>query len=117
MGSEFPEAKDLENEKEEGEEEEEKGKRERRCRKRHRRGKGRPLLEHGGCVMGPRVMGLSGLHFDRWTRYVCPPPLPPPPPAWFIAGLDGFVPRNSPARFWDPNPMVQVPGFVGVPAW
>jgi hypothetical protein len=119
IGSEFPEAtKDLEdeNEKDEGE-----GTRGPRCRKRRRRAKGRQLLEHGGCVMGPRVMGLSGLHFDRWTRYVCPSPIPLPPPpsaamsnhAWVLAaGYNGFVPPNSPALFWD-----RVPGFVGVPSW
>jgi len=134
MGSEFPEGvtKDLENEKEEGEGSDGKAKRGRRCRKRRRRAaKGRPLLEHGGCVMGPRVMGLSGLHFDRWTRYVCPPALPfplppaPAPPAamnhnpaaWLLTGYyGGSVPGNSLARYWDP--MVQVPaGFVGVPSW
>ena len=131
MGSEFTEAKDPENEddKEEEEVEEEgKEKRKRRPRKRHRRTKGRLPSEEAGCVMGPRMMGLSGLHFDRWTRYVCPAPPPPPPPppaamkphAWFVApGFDAFVPRTG-ARFWDP-PMavqaVQVPGLVSVPCW
>jgi hypothetical protein len=71
--------------------------------------------------MGPRMMGLSGLHLDRWNRYVCPAPVPVPPPphaamsnhAWFLApGYNGFVPPNSP---W--GPMVQVPGSVGVPCW
>ena len=134
MGSEFTEAKDPENEnekedgEEEGEEEEGKEKRKRRPRKRRRRTKGRLPSEEAGCVMGPRMMGLSGLHFDRWTRYVCPAPPPPPPPppaamkphAWFVApGFDAFVPRTG-ARFWDP-PMavqaVQVPGLVSVSCW
>jgi hypothetical protein len=133
MGSEFTEVKDPENEdeKEDGEEVEEevegREKRKRRCRKRRRRTKGRLPSEQGGCVMGPRMMGLSGLHFDRWTRYVpvCPAPPPPPPAAMnphalFVApGFDGFVPRTG-ARFWDP-PMavqaVQVPGLVSVPCW
>jgi hypothetical protein len=133
MGSEFTEAKELpenEDEKEEGEEEEGEGKdkRKRRSRKRRKRTKGRMPSEQGGCIMGPRRMGLSGLHFDRWTRYVnpAPPPPPPPPPAtmnhaWFVAssGFDGFVPRTG-AQFWNP-PMalqaVQVPGLVSVPCW
>ena len=130
IGSEFTEAKEPENEdEEEGEEEEGKEKRKRRCRKRRKRTKGRLPSEQGGCVMGPRRMGLSGLHFDRWTRYVCPAPppfLPPPPPAtmkpWFVApsGFDGFVVPCTGAQFWDP-PMavqaVQVPGLVSVPCW
>ena len=127
MGSEFPEGKD-ENEKEEGDgdgEEGGKGKRGRRCRRRRKRNnKGRLSSEHGGgCVMGPRVMGLSGLHFDRWTRYVCPAPAPPPPqpaamnPAWFVAGYnDGFAtPRNSTPAY--PTMVQAVQGFVGVPYW
>ncbi|KAF8466065.1 hypothetical protein DFH94DRAFT_686187 [Russula ochroleuca] len=129
MGSEFPEAKD---EKEEGEGDEEgKGKRGGRCRKRRKRNtKGRLPSEHGGgCVMGPRVMGLSGLHFDRWTRYVCPAPspaiYPPQPaaamnPAWFVAGYDhdGFAaPRNASPAYPMMVQAVQAPGFVGVPYW
>jgi hypothetical protein len=125
MGSEFPEGKD-ENEKEDGDGEEGgKGKRGRRCRRRRKRNnKGRLSSEHsGGCVMGPRVMGLSGLHFDRWTRYVCPAPAPPPPQpaamnsAWFVAGYnDGFAtPRNSSPAY--PTMVQAVQGFVGVPYW
>ena len=130
MGSEFPEAKD-ENENGEGEGDGEedvvKGKGRRRCRKRRKRNtRGRLSSEHaGGCVMGPRVMGLSGMHFDRWTRYVCPAPAPPPPqsapmnPAWFVPGYnDGFAaPRNSSPAYPMMVQAVQAPGFISVPYW
>lgn len=125
--SEFMDANNLENEDEdenEEPEEEVKGKGKRRCRKRRRRNRGTRQTEPG-CVMGPRMMGLSGVHFDRFTQYVCPaqPVLQPAAPAgmnraWFVAaGYGGCAGSHSPARFWEPPMTVRVPGFVGMPCW
>ncbi|KAI0283203.1 hypothetical protein BC826DRAFT_229718 [Russula brevipes] len=43
----------------------------RRTRKRGggRRRRGRAAVEHGGCVMGPRAMGIHGVQYHQWTRY------------------------------------------------
>lgn len=121
--SEFMDANNLENEEEDenGEPEEGvKGKGKRRCRKRRRRHRGTRQTEPG-CVMGPRMMGLPGVHFDQFTQYVCPaqPVLAPAPPVgMFVAArYGGCAGSHSPARFWEPPMTVRVPGFVGIPCW
>jgi hypothetical protein len=114
-GSNFEEEGSKEEAGEGVEKEKEKGPRHKRKRggKRSRR---RRQPEHGVSSIAPRFMGLSAVHYDVWTKYVCPQaPQFPLPPAMSHHHPVGFVvPSNCPApQFWM-VPVVPAPGFVGV---
>lgn len=99
--SEFSEGKDSEEIEKDGEGEK------RRTRKRGggRRRRGRAAAEHGGCVMGPRAMGIHGVQYHQWTRY-------PWFPGAYYGVLSAAEPYRNPAWSW----AAPVPGFVGMPS-
>ncbi|KAH9976979.1 hypothetical protein BJV74DRAFT_798624 [Russula compacta] len=104
VGSEFSEEKDSE--KGEGERKRKRGRRGRR-----KGGKNRAPPGHGGCVMGPRAMGIPGMHFQQWSQN-----------PWFPAAYYGTA-ATEPCPYgggqvWPwPSPPPVVPGFIGLPSW
>jgi hypothetical protein len=82
-------------------------------------------------VMGPRVMGIPGIHLQQWFHHSLPQPspspsLPLPPPgamagvvahaqAWYPAGgYYGYAVNNG-SQTWL-SPAAPVPGLFGLPA-
>jgi hypothetical protein len=70
-----------------------------------RRRRNRRRSEQGGCVMGPRVMGIPGIHLQQWFQHSLPqrPPSMPLP-----AAMPGFM--GHAAHPWYPTT-----GYYGYP--
>jgi len=113
----------------------EKGKRRRRSGQgARRRRRNRQRSEQGGCAMGPRVMGIPGIHHHLplwWIQHSLPQPSPSLPGA--MAGV--VSPSHAQASSWYPGPgggyhgyavntsgptflvlAAPVPGLFGLPA-
>lgn len=104
----------------------EKGRRKRRSGQgARRRRKNRQLSEQSGCVMGPRAMGIPGVHLQGWFQRSHPHSQQPPQPlpsampgvghghVLFPAAYYGYAVSSPTTWLLPPHAAPPVPGFFG----